>query len=74
MTTRLDKQIADIRAAHEALLGGIAIWKASPSREARARIDEAAIRYEDLMLGYFDPERPFKEARGRPRIQPEATP
>ena len=76
MNNSLEKRLADTRAAHEALLHAIAAYKANPSREARAKVDNAAMKYEDLMLNLFDPDRPSKRAPGRPlnRWQPSNEP
>ena len=59
MNDSLEKRLADTRAAHEVLLSSIAAFKANPLREARAKVDAAA------MISRFDPEL----VRSRPPIE-----
>ena len=48
-----------VRRAHDAYVAAILAFRKAPSREARQRVDAAAVRHEDLMMVRFDPSRPY---------------
>jgi hypothetical protein len=66
MSTSLTSQLSEARVAHEALLRGIAVFRATPSRETRMRADELIMQHADLILTLFDPKRAASDRRGRP--------
>jgi hypothetical protein len=44
-----------VRRAHDAYVAAILAFRREPSREARQRLDAAAIRHDDLMMVLFNP-------------------
>lgn len=62
-----EKLAQTVRAAHDVYVAAIVAFRKAPSREKRQRIDDANIRYSDLMQSLFDPDQPSKRPRGRPR-------
>lgn len=59
-----------VRTAHDVYVAAILAFRKAPSREARQRVDDAAIRHSDLMMILFDPARPYR-GPGRKAAQRE---